>query len=374
MVAARPRETLRHVASFASYAARRNRSSEAPLCGAALGGRAGFARAPGLTRSTKLFVERRQGQLERLDGIVVRDDVVAVLEHRQQVAGERDVAGQALGDAGVEPHQPDRHVEGRPAPDADRGPQTLPELVPADDLGSAELEGAVRRFDSVDGGGEIRSHVVDPDRLDLLLARADDRRHRRQLRELPEGRQDAAVAAEDEARPEDHVLEAGSLDRLLHLPFGVVVGHEVPCRLARPEGAHQDEAPDSSLLRSRDEVAGALLHHALELLRTALADRYQVDDGVDAFGGRSQARLVRHLADHGSAREVAGAGRVADEQLQVVSLAGDRTYDLVADEAGPARDEDLHLDSVASRSKFCQYRLGVGPVWPWYFDPRSPEP
>ena len=29
---------------------------------------------------------------------------------------------------------------------------------------------------------------------------------------------------------------------------------------------------------------------------------------------------------------------------------------------------------IASSGKFCQYRLGVGPRWPWYFDPSAPEP
>src|SRR6266496_1787739 len=76
--------------SFSRQAARRNRSSEAPLAVPA-GGRAGFARASGLNRSTKLFVERHERELEGLDGVVVGDDVVAVLEHRQQVPGERDV-------------------------------------------------------------------------------------------------------------------------------------------------------------------------------------------------------------------------------------------------------------------------------------------
>ena len=39
------------------------------------------------------------------------------------------------------------------------------------------------------------------------------------------------------------------------------------------------------------------------------------------------------------------------------------------DEPARARDED-HPSSV----KFCQYRLGVGPRCPWYFEPSEPEP
>ena len=98
-------------------------------------------------------------------------------------------------------------MEARAPADSERRPELLPELVPADDVGAAELEGPVGGFWFVEGGGEIRGHVIDPDRLDPLLARADDRRHRGQLRELAESRQDAAVWPEDEARSEDHVLE-----------------------------------------------------------------------------------------------------------------------------------------------------------------------
>src|SRR5438093_13682583 len=122
------------------------------------------------------------------------------------------------------------------APHAEGRLEALPELVPADGVGAAELEGSVG--DRLRPGyrrGEVGGDVVDPDWLDLLLARADDRCHGAQLCELAEGGQDAAFAAEDEARPEDHVLEAGALDRLLHLPFGVVVGDKVFRLLARPE-------------------------------------------------------------------------------------------------------------------------------------------
>ena len=148
------------------------------------------------------------------------------------------------------------------------------------------------------------------------------------------------------------MLEAGALHRLLHLPLGVVVGNEVLRRLARAKGAHQDEPPDACVFRGRDEVAGALLHHALELLLAPLTDRHEVDDGVDVLDGASQAGVVRHLADDGPARQVARTRRVADEQLQVVSLVGERAHDGRADEAGAAGEENLHL--VGSRSKFCQ--------------------
>ena len=40
-------------------------------------------------------------------------------------------------------------------------------------------------------------------------------------------------------------------------------------------------------------------------------------------------------------------------------------------------DPDGHgllLEWSGSRRKFSKYRLGVGPRWPWYFEPRPAEP
>ena len=78
------------------------------------------------------------------------------------------------------------------------------------------------------------------------------------------------------------MLEARGLDRLLHVPLGVVVGDEVPRLLADAERAHQHEAADARLPRGADEVARTLLHEALELAPPARADRDEVDHAVAA--------------------------------------------------------------------------------------------
>ena len=111
-----------------------------------------------------------------------------------------------------------------------------PELVPADDVRAAELKSAgdVLARHRV---GEVVRHVVRPDRLDALLAAADDRRHRRELRELDERRQDAAVAPEDEARPEDHVREPEP-------------GRAAPSPTSRRSRARGPSSPRSSRARS----------------------------------------------------------------------------------------------------------------------------
>ena len=38
----------------------------------------------------------------------------------------------------------------------------------------------------------------------------------------------------------------------------------------------------------------------------------------------------------------------------------------------PASEPKTHV--FASLAKFCQYFDGVGPRWPWYFEPMSPVP
>ena len=38
----------------------------------------------------------------------------------------------------------------------------------------------------------------------------------------------------------------------------------------------------------------------------------------------------------------------------------------------PASEPKTHV--FASLTKFCQYFDGVGPRWPWYFEPISPVP
>src|SRR5262249_44433240 len=83
--------------------------------------------------------------------------------------------------------------------------ETLPELVPRDDIRSAQLERPPGRALEVDRPREVLGDVVDPDRLDALAARTDDRRHGRETREADEGRKDPSVPGKDEARPEGDV-------------------------------------------------------------------------------------------------------------------------------------------------------------------------
>ena len=62
------------------------------------------------------------------------------------------------------------------------------------------------------------------------------------------------------------------------------------------------------------------------------------------------------------------ARRVAHERAHVLVARAQRVHDVRPDEARAAGDEDGHV------SKFFQYRLGVGPCWPLYFEPISAEP
>ena len=76
---------------------------------------------------------------------------------------------------------------------------------------------------------------------------------------------------------------------------------------------------------------------------------------------------ANELAAH--ALERRRAARVAHHRPDEGAVAGEIARDVTSDEAARAGDEDH-----SASEKFCQYRLGVGPRCPWYFDPSDPEP
>src|SRR5215218_4159920 len=106
-------------------------------------------------------------------------------------------------------------MDARPA-HPPRALEPRPELVPRDDIGTADLERLIGRLGPVDRGREIGGYVLDPDRLQLLPAGPDDGRHRRQPSEARELLEGPTVGAKHEARPEDHVVEPRVTDRELH--------------------------------------------------------------------------------------------------------------------------------------------------------------
>ncbi len=99
-----------------------------------------------------------------------------------------------------------------------------------------------------------------------------------------------------------------------------------------------------------------------------------MDDDVPLLHGAAQAVRVGDVTLHGLLAAdpglLPGAG-LALEDSHLVAGIDDGVRDGRPDEARRAGDQDLH---AGSRSKFCQYLLGVGPFWPWYFEPSSPEP
>jgi hypothetical protein len=164
-----------------------------------------------------------------------------------------------------------------------------------------------------------------------------------------------AVATEDEARPEDHVLATRRLQVLLHLPLRAVVRDDVLRRRAGAERAHQDDALDALLVRRREEVAEAFRHDAMEVMRAALDDRDEVHHVRAALHRRADARGVGDVAGRKldpPARELRPLRRRAHECTDVPVLCAERVDDLRADEARSARDEDFQR--AASDVKFCQ--------------------
>ena len=171
--------------------------------------------------------------------------------------------------------------------DAEHALEPLPELVPRHRVRAAELERPVRRRVEVDRAREVLGDVVDPDRLDPLRAGADDRRHRREPRELAERRQDAAVAREDEARPEDHVVEPGAAAPSAPSPtWRRSRGRGPSSPRSSPSALISTKRPDARGLRGRDEVARSLDHDRARTPRACPA-------GSRRGGRRSRLRRPR---------------------------------------------------------------------------------
>ena len=165
----------------------------------------------------------------------------------------------------LRPHQPERHVHARPA--ASRAP---PSAAPRTRSSRRRRGRRARRSGSSrrDRTASVRPReVVDPDRLDPLRSRPDDRRHGREPRDPRERRQRAAVAPKTKlgrritwSRPEPRTaslhrpLRAGSTGRVSFVsslvPSALISTKRAHARLAR--GGEQVRAcPASSRARSR---------------------------------------------------------------------------------------------------------------------------
>ena len=295
-----------------------------------------------LARRGELLVELQQLHLgENLPRGQVLDDVVPGLDHVHLVSRDRRRPRQELDHARVEAHEAVGQVQRRPVR-ADGLADAGEELVPGDHVRAAEIEGPTCRRGPVDGEGEEAGHVLDPDRLHARGAGPDDDVHRR-LRQPPEGFQRPAARPEDEARPEDHVVHAGGRDCFLHLLLAAKVGDRPGRVLVQAEGAHEHEAPDSGSAGCRDDVACALAHDPLEVLRLALDDRDEVDDGVGAGNCGAKRLRLRHVAldelDPEGA-EVVFARRLTDERADRQPAVTQRRDHARADEACATGDED----------------------------------
>ncbi len=116
----------------------------------------------------------------------------------------------------------------------------------------------------------------------------------------------------------------------------------------------------------------SLRHHAVEVGGLALEDRHEVNDPGASLDRVTQARGIGDVPSGDLALDVVErrrSSRVPNERPHLLSGLRQRAHDVTADEAGGARDEDH-----AVSSKFRQYLLGVGPRWPWYFDPSPLDP
>ena len=308
--------------------------------------------APGhasVARAAELLVERDEREAEGVDRVRVRDDVVAGLEHLQLVARHRRL------------RQPLEHGRLRRA-SARTGGGCVGRREP-----SARFSRDQNSFQVTTSGPPSSNVRFAASGLSTPAAKyaATSSTQIGWIRCVPGptigvtgasfaicGTAASAppLAAEDEARPEDHVLEPRRLHVLLHLPLRAVVGDEILRLLVAPSADISTNRRTPASLAAATQVARPLLHHALELLGLAGDDRDEVDDGV--LRPRPRAAGSPHRSSSPSTASWLGSAALAPGLVLEHAHRRDprrrALHDLRADEPGPAGDEDLHC------SKFFQ--------------------
>ena len=232
--------------------------------------------------AAQLLVERDERQLEDLDRARIGDDVVAELEHRQLVARHRR-ARQPLGQRRLRAHaaRPARGPTGAATPST-RFSRSQ-KLVPRRRLRAAELERAPEARRVLDRVREVlrrrprprsaataasrRRRSASPARS-ARAARTSAARRRRRRRRSSAGRRRTRGSTTATARSISH--------------FAVKYGTASFERSSRPSALVSTKRPTPGILGGRDEVARAVLHHALEVGARALDDRDEMDHRVDA--------------------------------------------------------------------------------------------
>src|SRR5450759_3864445 len=211
----------------------------------------------------------------------------------------------------------------------------------------------------------MRGDVFDGDGLDQLSARAEHRCERRVANQPQEGGENAAVVSEDEARAEDHALEARSFQRLFLLPLRLVVGRELARALGEAQRAHEDESANVRGGRGLDQGPSPLAHDSLVVARLTANDGDQVDDDLRAGAGRTQAcRVVNIAASERAAKllEWAPTRFGAYEAASRAVLGTKGGYEMATDETGGSGYENHWLRmkgvslsaSTSSVESFCR--------------------
>ena len=117
----------------------------------------------------------------------------------------------------------------------------------------------------------------------------------------------------------------------------------------------------STMTRSKSSGLPAMIETRCTTASQPSAAARTLSASVTSPTARSQPR------DSSDARPCPVAHETADRELTTAQ----GRHDTAPDEARRARDED---HPVSASAKFCQYRLGVGPVWPLYFEPSPLAP
>ena len=144
----------------------------------------------------------------------------------------------------------------------------------------------------------------------------------------------------------------GTAWRRLHAVRRLVYG------FAHRDGSHGDELPHRYLEQRRRRPRCRVTQPAVDSVTVVYACGTRRQDV-----GAGQDTATRTARRHGRPRNPNGWCNML---IRASTRRRVRRSELAAEPAAPLRHD--------ASSKFFQYRLGVGPRWPWYFEPSPLEP
>ena len=219
-----------------------------------------------------------------------------------------------------------------------------------EDVGPADVEGAVDLGREVDHVGEVVQHVADGDRLDAVVDPRRRQHHRQPLGEVAQQLEARGPGPEDDRRLQDHRRDPGAEEDLADLgPRGEVLGE------LDPLGVDAPEVDDPTHPGVAGGLGGDQRRAPVDPGEAGLGERVdQVVEDVGALAGRAHRLGVLDVAAHHldgvllRPRDVLHLRGGAQHAAHRVALRHESWGEPPADVAGRTRDHASHRRIVVA--------------------------